>query len=110
MKIVQLDARQECHPWRIDVHYSWPANQPTCRPFQLDWLLHEYLKQGSNNVFFPFPYVVVWTDNNRPIKICVRTDEYPSMWIYWWAVIRLHKTGEVLEQASKYIFRIWAKS
>lgn len=67
----------------------------------------EYLR--GNPLFWsqPFRYVPVWEDYARDYLYCVRSDDYPLLWMLYWIGFRVRESLRLLDAYGYYFFAIW---
>jgi hypothetical protein len=50
-----------------------------------------------------FRYVPVWDDEMRALVYCVRSDDYPLLWVWFWFLFRLRETFGLVDV---FLFRL----
>lgn len=53
------------------------------------------------------PFKVIAIEDYCRLLICVRTDVYPLMWLWWWFIYRIEKTAALFKSFVVYVAQIW---
>lgn len=75
--------------------------------FVMRSVVDEYLQRNPSFLSQPFRYVPVWEDYARDYLYCVRSDDYPLLWVLYWFGFRVRESLRLLDAYGYYFFAIW---
>jgi hypothetical protein len=52
-------------------------------------------------------FKVIFEEGNISRSLCIYTDKYPFLWVWYWVLIRAEKTIEILDQSAVLILAMW---
>ncbi|MEH2135429.1 hypothetical protein [Nostoc sp.] len=84
--------------WRKTV--QWDDNHSPGYPFEIPEIYFREVK-------IPWNYKEVWDKPYVLQKICVRTDVYPLMWVFWWWYFRIGASLALIMRSLVYLLEIW---
>jgi hypothetical protein len=75
--------------------------------FVMGSAMNEYLQRDPLFLSQPFRYVPVWEIYSTDNLYCVRSDDYPLLWVLYWFGFRLRESFRLLDAYGYYLFAVW---
>ena len=75
--------------------------------FAIGFYMDERLQADPSYWAQGFRYVPVWEDERQSLVFCVRSDDYPLLWVWFWVIFRLRDTFELIDVFMFRLTAIW---
>lgn len=86
---------------------SWMKIIPGNSLFVMRSVMDEYFQKNPLFLSQSFRYVPVWEDYAKDCLYCVRSDDYPLLWVLYWFGFRVRESLRLLDAYGYYFFAIW---